>query len=63
MDLTSMSNEEFQQLLRDKVAGAMNENGAKQRVVPSDEVEQYISKGYDFEAVLPNGKSVIRLRF
>jgi len=28
MDLTNMSNEDFQQLLRDKVAGAMTENGA-----------------------------------
>lgn len=63
MDLTSMSNEEFQQLLRDKVAGAMNENGAKQKVVSAQEVEDYITKGYDFEAVLPNGKAVMRLRF
>jgi site-specific recombinase XerC len=63
IDLTNISNEEFQQLLRDKVAGAMNENGAKQKVVSAQEVEDYITKGYDFEAVLPNGKAVMRLRF
>ena len=63
IDLTSVSNEDFQQLLRDKVAGAMSDNGAKQKVIPVSDIEQYISDGYDFEAVLPNGKAVMRLRF
>ncbi|EQD57497.1 integrase/recombinase, partial [mine drainage metagenome] len=47
----------------DKVAGAMSDNGAKQKVIPVSDIEQYISDGYDFEAVLPNGKAVMRLRF
>ncbi|MCL5989780.1 MAG: site-specific integrase [Candidatus Thermoplasmatota archaeon] len=63
IDLKNISNEEFQQLLRDKVAGAMTENGAKQKVIPVSDVEKYIQEGYDFEAVLPNGKAVMRLRF
>ena len=63
IDLSVISNEDFQQLLRDKVAGAMTENGAKQKVINVNDVEKYISEGYDFEAVLPNGKAVMRLRF
>ncbi len=63
IDLTNISNEDFQQLLRDKVAGAMSENGAKQKVVPVDEIEKYLGEGYDFEAELSNGKAVMRLRF
>jgi len=63
IDLSSVNNEDFQQLLRDKVAGAMSDNGAKQKVIPVKDIEQYISEGYDFEAVLPNGKAVMRLRF
>jgi len=63
MDLTNMSNEDFQQLLRDKVAGAMTENGAKQMVVSVNEIEKYIRDGYEFQAVLPNGKAVMRLKF
>jgi len=59
MDLTNMSNEDFQQLLRDKVAGAMTENGAKQMVVSVNEIEKYIRDGYEFQAVLPNGKAVM----
>ena len=62
IDLTNVSNEDFQQLLRDKVAGAMSDNGAKQKVISVSDIEQYISDGYDLEAVLPNGKAVMRLR-
>jgi hypothetical protein len=63
IDLTNVSNEDFQQLLRDKVAGAMSDNGAKQKVISVSDVEKYIREGYDFEGVLPNGKAVMRLRF
>lgn len=63
IDISIISNEDFQQLLRDKVAGAMNDNGAKQNVIPLSNMEHYISDGYDFEASLPNGKAVMRLRF
>jgi len=63
IDLTNMSNEDFQQLLRDKVAGAMTENGAKQMVVSVNEIEKYIRDGYEFQAVLPDGKAVMRLKF
>ncbi|MEM3570255.1 MAG: hypothetical protein QXI20_12100 [Candidatus Jordarchaeales archaeon] len=41
----------------------MTENGAKQKVIPVDEIEQYISEGYDFEAVLLTGKAIMRLPF
>jgi len=63
IDLNNISNEDFQQLLRDKVAGAMTENGAKQIVVSVNEIEKYIRDGYEFQAVLPNGKAVMRLKF
>ncbi|MEM3191560.1 MAG: hypothetical protein QXH93_04670 [Conexivisphaerales archaeon] len=61
-NLQEMSNEEFQQLLRDKMIGAMNQNGPKQRIVSTDDVEKNITKDYDFEAVFPNRKAVMRLR-
>ena len=63
IDLASISNEDFQQLLRDKVASAMTENGAKQKVIPIGDIEQYLTQGYEFQAVLPDGKAVMRLRF
>jgi len=63
MDLASMSNDDFQKLLRDKVMGAMTGNGSRQRAVPIEEVEQYLSKGYEFQSALPNGKAIMKLPF
>ncbi|EQD62773.1 integrase/recombinase [mine drainage metagenome] len=59
----SVSNEDFQQLLRDRVAGAMSDNGAKQKLVSMDEIERYLGDGYEFQAVLPNGKAIMKIPF
>lgn len=63
IDLSEMSNEDFQQLLRDKLLGRLTDNGAKQKVIPENEIENYLQQGYEFQAVLPSGKAVMRLRF
>ncbi len=63
MDLSSMSNEDFQKLLRDKIANALANNGNKQKVVKIDEVAEYINKGYEFVAALPNGTAIVKLPF
>ena len=63
MNLAEMDNEAFQKLLRDKVAGAMSGNGSKQRLVSVDEIEKYLMEGYEFQAVLPNGKAIMKMPF
>ena len=63
MDLSVITNEEFQQILRDKLLGRMTDNGAKQKVIPTGDIEQYLTQGYEFQAVLPDGRAVMRLRF
>ena len=63
MDLSVITNEEFQQILRDKLLGRMTDNGAKQKVINTGEIEQYLTQGYEFQAVLPDGRAVMRLRF
>ncbi len=63
MDLSVITNEEFQQILRDKLLGRMADNGAKQKVILANDIEEYLTQGYEFEAVLPNGRAVMRLRF
>ncbi len=63
MDLSNMSNEDFQKLLRDKIANALANNGNKQKVVKIDEVAEYINKGYEFVAALPNGTAIVKLPF
>ena len=63
MALANINTDDFQKLLRDKVAGAMSSNGSKQRLVPMNEIEKLLSEGYEFQAVLPNGKAIMRLPF
>jgi hypothetical protein len=63
MNLNDMSTEDFQKLLRDKVAGAMTSNGSKQRLVSMNEIENLLGEGYEFQAVLPNGKAIMKLPF
>jgi len=61
MDLSSIADEEFQTKVRQKMMSTMENNGARQRIVPTSEIESYIAKGWEFVATLPNDKAVIRL--
>jgi site-specific recombinase XerD len=63
MNLAEISTEDFQKLLRDKVAGAMASNGSKQKLVPMNEIEKLLGEGYEFQAVLPNGKAIMKMPF
>ena len=63
MNLADLNTEDFQKLLRDKVAGAMPSNGSKQKLVPMNEIEKLLGEGYEFQAVLPNGKAIMKMPF
>ena len=63
MNLADLKTEDFQKLLRDKVAGAMASNGSKQKLVPMSEIEKLLGEGYEFQAVLPNGKAIMKMPF
>ena len=57
----SMDDETFQETVRKKLLGAMANNGASQKVIDVDEVERFLSGGWDFVATLPDDRVVIRL--
>ncbi|MCL4344785.1 MAG: site-specific integrase [Candidatus Thermoplasmatota archaeon] len=63
MNLADLNTEDFQKLLRDKVAGAMASNGSKQKLVPMNGIEKLLGEGYEFQAVLPNGKAIMKMPF
>ena len=63
MNLADLNTEDFQKLLRDKVAGAMASNGSKQKLVSMNEIEKLLGEGYEFQAVLPNGKAIMKMPF
>jgi hypothetical protein len=60
MDL-SMDDEEFQETVRKKLVGSMINNGASQRVVPINDLEGYLSDGWDFVAKLTEDKAVVKI--
>ncbi len=63
MDMSSLSNEDVQEAVRRKLAGMMNGNGSRQKVVPVSSVAEFINQGYEFVASLPDGNAVMKLPF
>jgi len=61
MDLSSMSDDEFQSMVRQKLLGAMVNNGAKQRVIGIGDVERYVLDGWEFVDALPGDKATMRI--
>ena len=45
MDLSSLGDDEFQSTVRQRLLGAMVNNGARQRVIGIGDVERFISDG------------------
>ena len=63
MNLAKMSDEEFQSTVKQRLLGAMQNNGNRQKVINLKEVESYISEGWDFVAALPNDRAIIKTPF
>lgn len=43
----------------EKILTGVREATRKQIVIPAEEVEKYILEGYEFKAILPNGKAIV----
>ena len=63
MDLSSMSDEDLNKLAREKLLGVMANNGNKQKVIPIQSVESFISQGFEYVAALPDEKAIVRVPF
>jgi len=61
MDVLGMGDDEFQETIRKKLLSVMENNGAKQKIVPVKDVEKYLEQGWEFVATLPNDKAIIKL--
>jgi PAS domain-containing protein len=61
-DLSQLSAEEMQELIRKKSMAALGLNGkSKQKIVPMTEVRGWIIQGWEFVTALPSDEAVIRL--
>ncbi len=61
MDLSSVSDEEFQKMVKEKLLGTMTNNGSKQKVIQIKEVEKYIQQGWEYVASLPDERAILKL--
>jgi len=57
----SMGDEQFQETVRRKLLGSMVNNGNNQRVVRLEDVEDFLSRGWNYVAKLYDEKAVIKL--
>lgn len=57
----SLDDSSFQEMVKKRLLGAMINQGINQKVVKANDVEQYITQGWDFVASLPGQKAVIKL--
>jgi hypothetical protein len=61
MDLSNVSDKEFQKTVREKLLGAMANNGKSQKVIPASELKSHISQGWEYIAQLPDSEIVVKL--
>lgn len=61
MNLASISDEDLNVKIREKLLGVMANNGARQKIVPVEDVEKHLAQGWEFVATLLNGKAVLKL--
>jgi integrase len=61
LDLSSIKDEDFQKMVREKLLGAMANNGSRQKVIHSGEVEKYIHQGWEYVASLPDDRAILKL--
>jgi hypothetical protein len=63
MNLDELSNEEIQNIVRQKLLGVMTNNGSRQKVIPLGEVKSYIGQGYEYVASLPDAEAIVKMPF
>jgi len=63
MILSSMNDEDFQKMVRNKLLGVMANNGARQKVISVEDIERYIGEGWEFQSALPNNRVIVRAPF
>lgn len=61
MRISEMTNEEIQSNLRQRLLGAMANNGNRQRVIQTDQIKEFIGQGWEYVGQLPDGEAIVKL--
>ncbi|MCD6537696.1 site-specific integrase [Candidatus Bathyarchaeota archaeon] len=62
IDITDLTDEEFQDLVRKRLLGNVNADCGTQKVVNLNELEKYLENGWEYVATLPNQKVIVKLQ-
>jgi len=60
VDLANLTDQEFQELVRKRLVGDRNEDCGLQKVIDLNQIEEYLEKGWEYLATLPNGKLIVK---
>ena len=60
---TNMTNEELQNLVRQRQVGVMTNNGARQKVIAAADVERHIVEGWEYIAPIAGEKAIVKMPF
>ena len=60
-DLSQLTPQRVQELIRAKQMQSLGLNGNHQKIVGMPEVESWVTQGWDFVTPLPDGKAIVRL--
>jgi hypothetical protein len=61
MEVTSMSDEELQSLVRKRLLGLQGSNGGSQKVISVAEANNYLAKGWEYVAKISDNQVIIKL--
>ena len=61
MKIDELTDEDVEKVIRDKLLGLKMPNGnGKQMAVATDEIDKYLSDGWEYVTTLPNKKFILR---
>ena len=61
MNVSQMTDEEIQQKVKQRLLGALTNNGHRQKVIPASQVKKSINQGWEYVAQLPDGDAIVKL--
>ena len=56
-----LGEDDFQQLVRERLVAELQNHGTRQRVVDLNQVESHLSDGWEYVGSLPNNKAILKL--
>jgi hypothetical protein len=63
MDIENMADQDIMDQLKKKMMKVMGENGNRQKVIPLDQVEEFIGRGWEYIGSLSDDRAIMKLPF